>query len=613
MAQGITPEFLEELQYKNDIVEVISSYVPLQKKGGRYFGCCPFHNEKTASFCVNQNDGYYHCFGCGVSGDVIKFVQEIESVTFIDAVRILADKAGMVMPEFKADEHYQEKKDRREVLKQLMKDAARYFRNNLLDETKGKDAREYLSSRGIDAETAKRYGIGLSLDFDSMPAYLRHKGYKLKDLLDCGLISNEQNPRDAFGNRVIIPIINSMSEVVAFGGRIFHGEEGVAKYKNSTNTTLFDKGRTLYGVNFIKNDKRHGGVTYKELVLVEGYMDVISLGAVGIKNAVAGMGTALTEGQARELKKLTDNIFVCYDGDGAGRHATAVNVDTLKAAGLNVKVISLDDGKDPDETVREGGREAFVKKMGEALPVMEYKLKLIEETSDLLSLDGRAAYVNRAIALLKKVESRAEREVYFERVSSLSRVSIETLEDMVKTSVRLKDDQPKQDKEVKDSKNLRASRFVTNRVVSNADYVDLSTIKSEWLAHEKHREIVDFARTLGEHKFNVGQMYAHVADDPEINEVLDLNVVQNVKSATRDAVQLGDASDNKLEFNNSAQEKEYFDDCLIALANEYLQGRLESLKNAYNAMSDQNEKREAVQEIALLGKQLKSKSISDKL
>ena len=590
MAQGLTPEFLEELKFKCDIVEVISTYVPLQKKGGRYFGCCPFHNEKTASFCVNQQSAYYHCFGCGASGDVVKFVQEMESVSFVDAVKILAEKANLPMPELKLDPHYQEKKDRNETLKQLMRDAARYFRNNLTDETKGKEAREYLASRGIDDETAKRYGLGLSLDFDSMPSYLRRKGYKLKDLVDCGLISNENNPRDAFGNRIIVPIMNGMSEVVAFGGRIYHGETDVAKYKNSTNTVLFDKGRTLYGVNFIKRDKKANGASYKELILVEGYMDVISLGAVGIKNAVAGMGTALTDGQARELKRLVDDVYVCYDGDNAGRHATVKNVEPLMAAGLNVKVISLDDGKDPDETVRAGGSDAFIAKQKEALPVIEYKLKLCEDAFDLSTVDGRAKYVNAAIRVLKSVESRAEREVYFERVSSLSRVSISTLEDMLSSGFKAKEEKPKAEVEKKENAALVSSRFVVNRIMENAECADLSLVKREWLAHPKHQEIFDYALSLGGEPFNVGKMYAHIEDDAEINEILNI----------------------KIELN-SVQEKNYFEDCLVLLANEYIQGRLEYLKNAYNAMSDQTEKRNAVQEITLLGKKLKSKSISEKL
>lgn len=595
MAQGFTPEFLEELKYKNDIVEVISAYVPLQKKGGRYFGCCPFHNEKTASFCVNQQSAYYHCFGCGASGDVVKFVQEIESVSFFDAVKILADKANMPLPEFKMDPHYQEKKDRKEVLKQLMRDAARYFRNNLLNEEKGREAREYLASRGINDETAKRYGLGLSLDFDSMPAYLRRKGYKLQDLYDCGLINNLNNPRDAFGNRVIVPIMNGMSEVVAFGGRIFHGEQDVAKYKNSTNTELFDKGRTLYGVNFVKRDKKENGAAYKELILVEGYMDVISLGAAGIKNAVAGMGTALTDGQARELSRLVENVFVCYDGDNAGRHATVKNVEPLKNAGLNVKVISLDDGKDPDETVREGGAEAFLAKMKEALPIVEYKLKLAEDAFDLSSVDGRAKYVSAAIRVLKEVDSRAEREVYFERVSSLSRVSISTLEEMLQSGVRVKTDKPKEDAEKKDNSLVLSSRFVLNRIMDGAPYVNLNQIKREWLAHPKHQEIFDYALSLGGAPFSVGQMYAHVEDDQEISKILD--VTKNLEE----------------QIENKKQEEDYFVGCLVSLANEYIQGRLEYLKTAYNKMTDSEEKRNAVREITTLQKQLKSKSISEKL
>ena len=591
MAQGFTPEFLEELKFKNDIVEVVSTYVPLTKKGGRYFGCCPFHNEKTASFCVNQQSAYYHCFGCGASGDVVKFVQEIESVSFFDAVKILADKANMPLPEFKMDPHYQEKKDHKEVLKQLMRDAARYYRNNLLDEKKGKEAREYLASRGINDETSKRYGLGLSIDFDSMPAYLRRKGYKLQDLVDCGLIASATNPRDAFGNRVIVPIMNGMSEVVAFGGRIFHGEQDVAKYKNSTNTQLFDKSRTLYGVNFIKRDKKENGAAYKELILVEGYMDVISLGAVGIKNAVAGMGTALTDGQARELKRLVDDVYVSYDGDNAGRHATVKNVEPLSAAGLNVKVISLDDGKDPDETVREGGADAYLAKMKEALPVIEYKLSLCEKTYDLGSVDGRAKYVSAALRVLKEVDNRAVREVYFERVSSLSRVSISTLEDMLSTTgFKIKDDKNEAEVEKKEDTILLSSRYVMNRIMDNSPCVNLAEIKREWLAHPKHQEIFDYALSLGGEKFSVGQMYAHVEDDQEINKILDL--------------------DWKL---NNKQEADYFADCLVLLANEYISGRLEYLKTAYNTMSDQDEKRAAVREITSLQKKLKSKTISEKL
>lgn len=590
MAGGFTPEFLEELKYKCDIVEIISQYVPLQKKGGRYFGCCPFHNEKTPSFCVNN--GWYHCFGCGASGDVVKFVMEMESVSFYDAVKILADKVGLQLPEVKLDPQYAQKKEHGDVLKQLMRDAARYYRNNLLDENKGKDAREYLHNRGLDDEIAKRYGLGLSLDNESMVGYMRRKGYSLKDLEECGLVGNAQRPYDAFANRIIVPIMDSMSNVIAFGGRIYHGEKDVAKYKNSTNTTLFDKGRTIYGINFIKRDKKMNGVAYKELILVEGYMDVISLGASGIKNVVACMGTALTDGQARELSRMTENLYVCYDGDGAGKKATIRNVDILSKFVQNVRVISLDEGKDPDETVREGGAEAFLKKQKEALPVIEYKLKLCADANDLGSVNGRAKYVQSALKVLKTIDNRAEREVYMDVVSKMSGVSVATLTDEAGMIRPVKIEQPKENDEEKIAKNLRASRFVLNRIVKGEKYVDLSKIRTEWLENDLHRQVFEWAKTMPEHTDMVKTMFSVFGyDNEEISNILNIN----------------------MKFADNIREADYFNDCVLMLANEFVSKRLEQVKNGYNELSDPEAKRASIAEISRLQKILKSKDINDKL
>lgn len=590
MAGGFTPEFLEELKYKCDIVEIISQYVPLQKKGGRYFGCCPFHNEKTPSFCVNN--GWYHCFGCGASGDVVKFVMEMESVSFYDAVKILADKVGLQLPEVKLDPQYAQKKEHGDVLKQLMRDAARYYRNNLLDEKKGNDARDYLHNRGLDDEIAKRYGLGLSLDNESMVGYMRRKGYSLKDLEECGLVGNAQRPYDAFANRIIVPIMDSMSNVIAFGGRIYHGEKDVAKYKNSTNTTLFDKGRTIYGINFIKRDKKMNGVAYKELILVEGYMDVISLGASGIKNVVACMGTALTDGQARELSRMTENLYVCYDGDGAGKKATIRNVDILSKFVQNVRVISLDEGKDPDETVREGGAEAFLKKQKEALPVIEYKLKLCADANDLGSVNGRAKYVQSALKVLKTIDNRAEREVYMDVVSKMSGVSVATLTDEAGMIRPVKIEQPKENDEEKIAKNLRASRFVLNRIVKGEKYVDLSKIKTEWLENDLHRQVFEWAKTMPEHTDMIKTMFSVFGyDNEEISNILNIN----------------------MKFADNIREADYFNDCVLMLANEFVSKRLEQVKNGYNELSDPEAKRASIAEISRLQKILKSKDINDKL
>ena len=590
MAGGFTPEFMEELKYKCDIVEIISQYVPLQKKGGRYFGCCPFHNEKTPSMCVNN--GWYHCFGCGASGDVVKFVMEMESVSFYDAVKILADKVGMQLPEVRLDPKFAQKKEHSEVLKQLMRDVARYYRNNLIDEKKGEEARKYLASRGIDDETSKRYGLGLSLDGESMVGYMRRKGYMLKDLQECGLIANPDCPYDAFANRIIVPIMNGMGDVIAFGGRIYHGEKDVAKYKNSTNTTLFDKGRTLYGVNFIKRDKKLNGVAYKELILVEGYMDVISLGAAGIKNAIAGMGTALTEGQAREISRLTENLYVCYDGDVAGRHASVKNVDILSKYIQNVKVVSLDDGKDPDETVREEGYEGFMKHVSEALPVVEYKLKLCADANDLGSVNGRAKYVQSALNVLKSVDNKAEREVYMAIVSKLSKVSVSTLTAEIGTIRPQREEPVKEIKEEKQNKNLHASRFVVNRLLNNAVYVDLAKINKEWFANDTHKKAFEYVISEPEKKVSIGKIYDVLGyEDDEINQVLCIN----------------------LPFTDIGREADYYNDCLLALANESISQKLDEEKERFNTLSDSAEKKACLVEISALTKKLKSKSIEDKL
>ena len=590
MAGGFTPEFMEELKYKCDIVEIISQYVPLQKKGGRYFGCCPFHNEKTPSMCVNN--GWYHCFGCGASGDVVKFVMEMESVSFYDAVKILADKVGMQLPEVRLDPKFAQKKEHSEVLKQLMRDVARYYRNNLIDEKKGEEARKYLASRGIDDETSKRYGLGLSLDGESMVGYMRRKGYMLKDLQECGLIANPDRPYDAFANRIIVPIMNGMGDVIAFGGRIYHGEKDVAKYKNSTNTTLFDKGRTLYGVNFIKRDKKLNGVAYKELILVEGYMDVISLGAAGIKNAIAGMGTALTEGQAREISRLTENLYVCYDGDGAGKHASIKNVDILSKYIQNVKVVSLDDGKDPDETVREEGYEGFMKHVSEALPVVEYKLKLCADANDLGSVNGRAKYVQSALNVLKSVDNKAEREVYMAIVSKLSKVSVSTLTAEIGTIRPQREEPVKEIKEEKQNKNLHASRFVVNRLLNNAVYVDLAKINKEWFANDTHKKAFEYVISEPEKKVSIGKIYDVLGyEDDEINQVLCIN----------------------LPFTDIGREADYYNDCLLALANESISQKLDEAKERFNTLSDSAEKKACLVEISALTKKLKSKSIEDKL
>lgn len=584
---GITQEFLDELKFKCDIVSVISGYIRLDKKGGKYFGCCPFHNEKTASFCVNTDGQYYHCFGCGASGNVINFVMEMESLSFIDAVKFLAEKAGMEMPEVKFDPDYKKKREKKDVLLSLMKDTAHYYRNNLLREVEGKEAREYLLSRGISEDIARYYGIGLSLGQDQLQGYMRRKGYSIENLRDCGLVNGDKLV-DAFAGRIIVPILDGMSNVVAFGGRIYHGEKDVAKYKNSTNTEIFDKGRTVYGINFVKREKRENG-GFHNLILVEGYMDVIALGSVGIKNVVAGMGTALTDGQAREIARLVPLVYVCYDGDSAGRKATIKNVEILMKAGVEVKVVSLDDGCDPDDTIKKEGYEGFMARVKAALPIIEYKLKLCADAYNLDSVDGRTKYVRAALKVLGEVNSIAEREVYLGVVSRLSGVSVDTLtRDLGKAPAR-EVEVTEISAPLKEDKTVKAGRFILNKILTHASFGDIGFLKKEWFTHPLHQSIFgDVVESAGGLK--VATLFDKYTDD-ELNKIIGDDVV----------------------FEVPATEQIYYNDCILVLANDYISKQLDGLTKRYNASSTPADKKAIITQMASLQQKLKSKNVKDKI
>ena len=575
--------FIEELKFKCDIVSVVSQYVPLVKKGNRYFCCCPFHNEKTPSMCVNTQGQFYHCFGCGASGDVITFVMEMESLGYVDAVKLLAERAGMELPEYKADAEYKKKKDRQDTLKELMKDAARYYHSNLMKKEEGAEARAYLAGRGITEEICTRFGLGLSLGYDQLQGYLRRKGYAAADLRDCGLATGDKLT-DAFHGRVIVPIMNGMGDVIAFGGRIYRGEQDVAKYKNSTNTVLFDKSRCVYGINFVKREKRRGN-GFKNLILVEGYMDVISLAAAGYFNVVAGMGTALTPQQAREIRKLTDTVYVCYDGDAAGRKAAVRNVEPLIAEGLDVRVVSLAEGLDPDDTIRQEGADGFRKRLEEALPVMEYKLKLCADAYEMGSADGRAKYVRAALKVLAEVHNAAEREVYLGIVSSKSGVSVNTLKETLvgvhpAPAVKREEDAARP----RENRLVAAARFVLNAILAREEHASASDVEPEWMPLPEQAEILAFVRAHPEKK--TGDLFPDGVGGGELNEVL---------NAERD-------------LSSREKERQYYSDCVALLSGAYDSARISVLKERFKQLSVAEERRSVLKEIQRLQKKAQKKT-----
>ena len=421
---GFGSEFIEELKSKNEIVGVISKYVPLEKKGRNFWGRCPFHHEKTPSFSVNQTDQYYHCFGCGASGDVIKFVQEMESCDFPEAVRLLCGWAGMEMPELRENSGMiAEQKKKKERLLKLMKDCAKFYFSALMNET-GRAAQQYLAGRGVSRETLVRFGLGYSPDFGASVQYLQKLGYTADEMVEAGVaIRKNDRVYDALFGRLIFPLQNTYGDVIGFGGRLLEKSD-FAKYKNTGETLLFDKKRNLYAVNLLKKLKQESG--FDSVIVVEGYMDTIALHQAGFRNVVASMGTSLTKEQARLLKRFTDRAYICYDGDSAGQKATIRGLDILQSEGLEVKVVSMPEGKDPDELIRDAGAEAYRKALGDALPLVDFKLRTLRKYYDLKGYDKRA-FVRAALKVVAEIESSAEQEDCLKLLRSETGYSLDSL------------------------------------------------------------------------------------------------------------------------------------------------------------------------------------------
>ncbi|MFR6640408.1 MAG: DNA primase [Christensenellales bacterium] len=375
-------------------MRLISRYVPLNK-GQNLLGCCPFHHEKEPSFAVNEEKQFYHCFGCKESGNAISFVQKMESVDFIDAVRLLAAEAKMEVPELKKFKNEGISREKRERLYSLMRAAAKHYYDNLFTDG-GKRARDYLGMRQVPDKLVTKFGFGASLGSKEIINFLESKGFTKSEMKEAGLIEQRgADWYDVFYDRMMIPIINNFGEVVAFGGRLINPESHIpVKYRNSSNTPIFDKSKTLYAINLLKKKKQREPI--KNVIVCEGYMDVLALHKAGFDTAVASMGTALTMQQAKLIRNYSTNVYICYDGDSAGQTATMRGLDILQAAGLNVKVVSLPDELDPDDFIKARGAAAYQNFSTTRLRFPRSN-STFSPKFDLGAPDGKTAYAIEAI------------------------------------------------------------------------------------------------------------------------------------------------------------------------------------------------------------------------
>ena len=424
-------DIIEEVRSKNDIVDVVSQYVKLTRKGSSYFGLCPFHNEKTPSFSVTPGKQMYYCFGCGAGGNVFNFIMEYENYTFGEALKHLADRAGVELPKMEYSKEGRQKAQEKAELLEINKQAAQYFYYQLRTD-KGYRGYEYLKDRGLSDETMRKFGLGYSDKFsDGLYRFLKSKGYSDERLRESGLfnVDERHGMYDKFWNRVIFPIMDVNNRVIGFGGRVMG--DAKPKYLNSPETKIFDKSRNLYGLNIARTTRK------KYLILCEGYMDVIAMHQAGFNNAVASLGTALTSGHASLLKRYTQEVLLLYDSDEAGIRAALRGIPILREAGVNSRVVSLKPYKDPDEFIKNMGPEEFEKRLDEAKDSFLFRVSVAEDEFSMDEPQGQNRFFERCAEMLLELKDELERNLYIDAVVKIYRgrygISSEDLRKRVNT------------------------------------------------------------------------------------------------------------------------------------------------------------------------------------
>ena len=568
-------EFLRVLKEKNDIVEVIGSYIKLERRGYNYWACCPFHHEKTPSFSVNAADRYYHCFGCGVSGDVIGFVKEYENVDFTQAVQILASRVNLEVPAFddRTQERTEEKKKKKDRLSSLMRDAARFYLNNLYSGG-AEEHLKYLEKRRIAPSTMKKFGIGASLDYTSLPAYLLGLGYTGEECEESGACAKTSDGRliDAEGERLIIPIINHFDEVVAFGGRLIKKVDR-AKYKNTRETPLFNKSKNLFNINLVKKEKRAGGIS--SLIMVEGYMDAISLYQAGFHNVVASMGTSLTKDQARLCRRYSENVFISYDGDFAGQKANLRGLDILKEEGIRVRVVPMPEGLDPDDVIARRGAEGYRACLDEAMPLIDFRIHAAKQKYDLQKTEDRRDFIKEVLPVVKEAESETEREELLKKIARDSGVSVAAIQRDLENlpRERAQEEPPPSSAGESADREEKAAYFVLAAALLSKPYAQ------DW-------DVTEIAFTG-----DFAKIADYIAEGRKQGRIRPSGIFDLMGSDSAVLSEVLGYNDGRLD---SEDAERYFRDCLITLRRREIGAAIARARESYAQAQTQEEKRKAI-------------------
>ncbi|MBR5240029.1 MAG: DNA primase [Clostridia bacterium] len=476
---------MNEVKEKNDIVDVVSSYVNLKRSGNRYIGLCPFHSEKTPSFFVNPGMQLYHCFGCGAGGTVIHFIEHIENLDFVEAVKFLAQRAGIPLPEEK-DEVSEFTRLKRNI-REMNKIAGRTYFRCLNSET-GRGALSYLRGRGLSDDTIKTYGLGYAPnEWNFMYRTLKQNGFSDEDIVKSGLcLMKNGRIFDFFRDRVIFPVMDLRGNVIAFGGRVMG--DGLPKYLNTGETPIFSKRQNLFSLNLAKNTSED------YMILAEGYMDVIALYQAGFQNAVASLGTAFCEDHSRLLKRFTNRVIISFDSDGAGQNATRKAVDILKKDGLQVRILKYSGAKDPDELIKKFGPEAYRTAIASSLSGVDYELSTIYPKGGFSDDEERIEYTKKAIGILKNIYNKLELEVYAKKVAEITKISYDSILAQVKQAQKHKKlETPVDIAEMAMLRKKSVSQSLLKLVVENPSYFPKirEKIKAEHFREELHKKIYE--------------------------------------------------------------------------------------------------------------------------
>jgi len=514
-------EIINEIFAQNDIVDYVSSYVHLKKNGKDYTGLCPFHKEKSPSFHVNQEKQLFHCFGCGAGGNLIQFVMRSEGLDFLEALKLMADKAGIILPEddISYDDGYYQKKKR---ILSMNKTAARFYYELLTKDESGKAGLKYFTDRKIDHKTITNYGLGFAPDsFDRLKSYMNKLAFSDDELVEAGLCGNK-NGRiyDKFRNRVIFPIIDLRGNVIAFGGRRIEDNSekqgySTRKYLNSSDTPVFNKGKNLFSLNLAKK------TSDMQCILCEGYMDVISVYKAGVQNIVATLGTALTEDQAKLLLKYTNEILLCYDSDEAGQAATKRAIDIISLAGGRCKVMQLKNSKDPDEYINKNGIAMFKNVMKDALPATDYLIRQERQKFNLDTTDGKILFIEETAKILAKIHNAVEIDAYVKKISDETDVSKDAIYAEIK---KLKSEIKLTDNKVRAIKVLKTDNQQQTEMYSDAEMKLLSLIvesKSTYLQVRDNFTENDFSTEL------LRKLAKMIYSAYDTNDVIDCPLILN--------------------------------------------------------------------------------------